>query len=86
VGDQGAVLKLAAVAPTPGAVNPPGGLGGATGIRYLTLTVTGLAGLVEELAAAGTPIIKGPVSMGPAVSIAIVEDPEGNWVEFLEHH
>jgi catechol 2,3-dioxygenase-like lactoylglutathione lyase family enzyme len=54
----------------------------ATGIRYLTITVDDFDGLLERCAAAGHPTVLGPLEMGP-VRIAIVEDPEGNRVEFI---
>ena len=62
---------------------PPGGIPGGTGYRYWTLTVSNLAELVSDTAAAGHKVVVPAREIRPGVSIAIVEDPDGNWVEFL---
>ena len=67
----------------PPASAPPGGIQGATGYRYWTMIVSNLDEIVEECKAAGAEPIVGPVEIRPGVKIAIVEDPDGNWVEFV---
>jgi catechol 2,3-dioxygenase-like lactoylglutathione lyase family enzyme len=79
------MIKLIALdeAPTQGVV--AGGLrAGAQGLRYFTFSVVELDELMAELAAAGVPVVRGVTDMGNGVRIAIVEDPDGNHVEFLE--
>jgi catechol 2,3-dioxygenase-like lactoylglutathione lyase family enzyme len=56
-----------------------------TGLAYLTFLVADLDGLIAELAAAGFSSAKGIVELRPGVRIALVKDPEGNWVEFAEY-
>lgn len=63
---------------------PPGGIQGATGYRYWTITVTNLQELTDSVAAAGYKVVVPVREIRPGVSISIVEDPEGNWVEFLQ--
>jgi catechol 2,3-dioxygenase-like lactoylglutathione lyase family enzyme len=62
----------------------PGGIQGATGYRYWTITVTNLQELTDSIEAAGYKVVVPVREIRPGVSISIVEDPEGNWVEFLQ--
>lgn len=76
------VLKL--VTPTtdvpPG---PGGGITGGTGLRYFTLSVDDVGAAVAGCEAAGAPVVWPPTESRPGVTIAMVEDPDGNWVEFI---
>ena len=73
---------------TPGNLGPgepaPGGLAGASGYRYWTISVSNLDEIVGKCEAAGRSVPVAPVEIRPGVRIAMVEDPDGNWVEFLE--
>jgi glyoxylase I family protein len=69
--------------PTPAAA-PPGGIQGATGYRYWTMSVSNLAEMVATCEGAGHRTAVPITELRPGISIAIVEDPDGNWVEFLE--
>ncbi|GAB4330354.1 MAG: hypothetical protein Kow0010_15290 [Dehalococcoidia bacterium] len=62
---------------------PPGGIMAATGYRYWTISVSNLDELAAACADAGYRVVVKPREIRPGVSIAIIEDPEGNWVEFL---
>ena len=46
--------------------------------------VTNLQEISDQCAAAGYNVAIAPVTIRPGVTIAMVEDPDGNWVEFLE--
>ena len=61
-----------------------GGITGALGYRYFTMYVTNLQEISDKCAAAGYNVAIAPVTIRPGVTIAMVEDPDGNWVEFLE--
>lgn len=78
------VIKLVELDRAPGVDAPTGGVGGATGYRYFTISVSNLDELVDKLAAAGQKVAVPVTQLGPGVRIAMVEDPDGNWVEFLE--
>lgn len=78
------LLKLVALDKTPEAKAPPGGIQGATGIRYFTISVADVADVANGCEAAGYKVVVKPREIRPGVSIAIVEDPDGNWVEFLQ--
>ena len=77
-------LKLLQHQKTPNSAAAPEGITGATGIRYFTISVTNLAEMLTHCAAAGVPIPVGQTEIRPGVQIAMLEDPEGNWVELLE--
>ena len=62
-----------------------GGPRGASGIRYWTITVKDLGEMTEKCRAAGYKIAVEPRDVRPGVRISMVEDPDGNWVEFLEN-
>ena len=65
--------------------NPPGGLGGgATGLRYLTVEVDSVAATVDRCAAAGCSIPMPLFEFEEGAPVAVVEDPEGNWVELIQ--
>ena len=73
------VTPVADVGPGPG-----GGIDGATGLRYLTITVDDVRAAVNDCEEAGAPIAWPPIESRPGVTIAMVEDPDGNWVEFIQ--
>ena len=62
----------------------PGGISGGGGFRYITFAVDDLDGIVESCRAASAPITREAVEFAPGVRIALVEDPDGNTVEFVE--
>ncbi|MBX3622680.1 MAG: VOC family protein [Rhizobacter sp.] len=76
------VVKLVVLERVP-AQAAPGGIQGANGYRYWTITVSNLAEMVQAVAAAGHKVVMKERELRPGVKIAMVEDPDGNWVEFL---
>lgn len=62
----------------------PGGIGGATGYRYWTMHVSNLAEMVAACEAAQITVAVPITELRPGVTLAIVEDPDGNWVEFVQ--
>ena len=78
------LVKLTRPEEAPEGANPPGGLFTASGIRYITLTVPDVSGMLARTSAAGYRTVVEKKEVRPGVVIAIVEDPEGNWVEFIE--
>jgi catechol 2,3-dioxygenase-like lactoylglutathione lyase family enzyme len=76
------LIKLVILESTPTQA-APGGIQGATGFRYLTMTVGNITEIMQTCATQG---YKTPVKereLRPGVRIGIVADPDGNWVEFL---
>lgn len=62
----------------------PGGIQGALGYRYWTISVSNLQETADRCAAQGYRVVVPVREIRPGVSIAIVQDPDGNWVEFLQ--
>lgn len=63
---------------------PPGGLAGASGYRYWTVTISNLDEACAACSEAGFALPIKPLEIRPGIRIAMVEDPDGNWVELLE--
>ncbi len=61
-----------------------GGIPGATGYRYFTIHMQNLEAVLAEVVAAGVTVSVPVTEVRPGVTIAMVEDPDGNIVEFLQ--
>lgn len=79
------VVKLVAHKQTPPAANPPGGSGGGTGLRYWTMGVDDIDASVARCRDHGASVALDVTQLMPGIRIAMIEDPEGNVVEFLEN-
>ncbi len=77
------VLKLVTLT-TDVAADPAAGMNGCTGLRYFTLSVDDVQAAVAGCEAAGAPVVWPPTQSRPGVTISMVEDPDGNWVEFIK--
>jgi len=80
------LIKLVVPGKAPAAKPAPGGLAGATGYRYWTISVANLDECVAAAKAAGRTIPVPRTAIRPGIEIAMIEDPDGNWVELLETH
>ncbi|MEE2775649.1 MAG: VOC family protein [Acidobacteriota bacterium] len=78
------LIKLVELAEAPPAQAPPGGIAGASGYRYWTISVPNLDDLAAGCESAGYKIAVSPREIRPGIKIAMIEDPDGNWVELLE--
>lgn len=78
------LIKVVVPEQAPAAKAAPGGIMAATGYRYWTISVSNLEELTAACDGAGYKVVVKPREIRPGVSISIVEDPEGNWVEFLQ--
>jgi catechol 2,3-dioxygenase-like lactoylglutathione lyase family enzyme len=61
-----------------------GGIQGAYGYRYWTISISNIDEVLAKCEAGGYRIVVPRRNIRPGVDIAIVEDPDGNWVEFLQ--
>lgn len=77
------LLKLVEFVDTP-AATPGGGMSGGLGFRYLTFIVSNLDEIMTACGDAEVPTAVPTREIRRGVRIAIVEDPDGNWVEFVE--
>ena len=62
----------------------PGGIQGAYGYRYWTISVSNIEEITQACADAGYAVKVKVTTIRPGITIAMVEDPDGNWVEFLQ--
>ncbi len=77
------VIKLVRPCDEPTGKNARGGVDAAYGYRYWTIAVTNLDEVVAACDAAGYRVVIPPSELRPGARIAMVEDAEHNWVEFL---
>lgn len=78
------LIKIVVPDKAPANQPAPGGLAGGTGYRYWTISVSNLDEVVAAAKRAGRPIPIPRRTVRPGVEIAMIEDPDGNWVELLE--
>ena len=76
-------IKLVHPGTAPPAAAAPGGIAGAYGYRYWTISVANLAEATDACGAAGYKVVVPVREIRPGTSISIIEDPDGNWVELL---
>lgn len=79
------LIKIVAPEPAPTIKPAPGPLEQATGYRYWTMRVDNLEEVVALCADAGHKVIVPITEVRPGVTISMVEDPDGNWVEFVDY-
>jgi glyoxylase I family protein len=77
-------LKIVVNGKTPRATAAPGGIGGSTGYRYFTISVSNLKEVTEACGEAGYKIAIPPTEIRAGITISMIEDPDGNWVELLQ--
>lgn len=82
VGDS--VIKVIELDPAAPADAVPGGIRAASGYRYWTITCDNLEAAVQKAADAGSKIVVPAKEVRPGITIAIIADPDGNWVELLQ--
>ncbi len=78
------IIKIIDLDPAPTAEAVGGGIRAATGYRYWTIHVANLEAVTSECSAAGYRLVVPAKVVRPGVTIAIVADPDGNWVELLQ--
>ena len=62
----------------------PIGIDQQLGLRYLTFVVTNLDEVIQRLEAAHIAFTRPKTVIRPGTTIAMVQDPDGNIVEFVE--
>ncbi len=78
------LIKLVVPLETPKATAAPGGILGGSGYRYWTMTIHNLDEVLRDVEAAGHKIVWPRTEVRPGVVVGMVEDPDGNWVEFIQ--
>lgn len=78
------LIKVVAPDPAPETGPPGGAIANATGYRYWTMIVNNLEDVMARCDEAGVKIVVPIREARPGVTIGMVEDPDGNWVEFVK--
>lgn len=63
---------------------PPGGIRGATGIRYLTIFVKDLDAMLAKCKKYGVPLTHAPYNNNHGLIVSAISDPDGNEVELVK--
>ena len=84
VGDS--IIKVIELEPSAPAESPPGGIRGATGYRYWTIHTPNLESVINKIENNGYEVVVPAKVIRAGITIAIVADPDGNWVELLENN
>lgn len=79
------LVKLVKFDTNPDARPAGGGIPGGTGYRYFTIHANNLAEMMDACEAAGAPIVVPTSEIRPGVTIGMIEDPDGNIVEFVNY-
>lgn len=77
------LIKIVELDKAPPAEAAPGGIRTATGYRYWTISVSNMTEVLKACEEGGYNIAVPETEIRPGVTIAMVEDPDGNWVELL---
>ncbi len=78
------LIKIVVPTDAPAQKPAPGPITRATGVRYWTMIVSNLGEILAATEAAGHKTVVPITEVRPGVTIAMVEDPDGNWVEFVD--
>lgn len=78
------VIKLLKLDKTPDAKPAGGGPMGGLGLRYFTIMVPDIHALMARLEQKGIKPLMRVTEFRPGVTIAMVADPDGNTIEFLQ--
>lgn len=78
------LIKLVVPVNDPQVPPAPDGIQGGTGYRYWTMTIENLDEVLTAVAAAGHKVVWPRREVRPGVEVAMIEDPDGNWVEFIQ--
>ena len=80
-----ALIKLVKFDEVPTERPPGGGIPGATGFRYFTIHAKNIAEVMDMCEQAGVRIVVPTREARPGVTIGMVQDPDGNVVEFVDY-
>jgi len=77
------IIKLVEMEKKP-SIESPGGISSAFGYRYITLMIPDMDTIVAKTAKGNVPIKIPVTELGNGAKIFMVEDPDGNVVEFVQ--
>lgn len=78
------VIKLLILDKAVDEANPSGGFAAATGFRYCGLAIDNIDEVVKGCRDAGCTVVVDILELRPGVKAAMLEDPDGNYLEFIQ--
>ncbi len=79
------LIKIVVPEPASEGAPVPGAIAKSTGYRYWTMRVSNLAEIMAQCEQAGVKVVVPLTEIRAGVTIGMVEDPDGNWVEFVTY-
>ena len=78
------LIKIVAPTDAPKETAPPAPLTRSTGYRYWTISISNITELTQTCADAGYEVAVPVTEVRPGITISMIVDPDGNWVELLQ--
>jgi len=77
-------IKILVLENDPTNINPTGNFSTSNGIRYVTINLSNLDEILESCNANNINIINPGTVIRPGVTVAIIQDPDGNLLELMQ--
>ena len=77
-------IKILVLDDKPKNINPTGNFSTSNGIRYITINLSNLDHILESCAVNNINIINAGTIIRPGVTVAIIQDPDGNLIELMQ--
>jgi catechol 2,3-dioxygenase-like lactoylglutathione lyase family enzyme len=77
-------IKILVLENDPTNINPTGNFSTSNGIRYVTINLSNLDEILESCDANNINIINPGTVIRPGVTVAIIQDPDGNLLELMQ--
>ena len=77
-------IKILVLDKNPSNTNPIGDFSTSNGIRYITINLSNLDEILDSCKLNGVNIINPGVVIRPGVTVAIIQDPDGNLIELMQ--
>ena len=82
---DGTVVKVFVPAEQPGPAPRTETFFGIGGLRFLTIRVDDIDGVIDRAVTSGGRLVNGPNEPLPGIRTAMLEDPDGNTIEVSQH-
>ena len=77
-------IKILVLDKHPSNTNPTGDFSTSNGIRYITINLSNLDEILDSCKLNDVNIINSGVIIRPGVTVAIIQDPDGNLIELMQ--
>ena len=77
-------IKILVLDENPSNTNPTGDFSTSNGIRYITINLSNLDEILDSCKLNDVNIVNSGVIIRPGVTVAIIQDPDGNLIELMQ--